>query len=40
MTHGDVNLNPIILKAKEHYVLRLLNRVGEASDAIAFTWQI
>jgi hypothetical protein len=40
MTHGDVNLNPIVLKAKEQYVLRLLNRVGEASDAIAFTWQI
>ena len=38
MSHGDVNLNPVILKPNQDYVLRLLNRVGESGEAIAFSW--
>lgn len=39
MSHGDVNLHPITLSANRQYVLRLLNRVGEASEGIAFSWK-
>jgi uncharacterized lipoprotein YddW (UPF0748 family) len=38
MSHGDVQFNPVVLKPGRDYVLRLLNRVGEASDALAFSW--
>ena len=38
ISHGDVQFNPVVLKPGRDYVLRLLNRVGEASEALAFTW--
>ena len=39
ISQGDVELHPIALKPNHEYVLRLLNRVGESSDAIAFRWK-